>query len=169
MANKTLDQLGESFANFNPVEDDSLLGVVQNWGNELAQQMRINLRVNGTNASSALDGSISVLAVPTAAGFDIKVEMEKYWQYVEYGRRPGKMPPIQSIYEWIQNKRSMQFKIKNAKNRITATKSLAFVIARKIGAKGTPKQPFVQPALQKVTVATLIERMESYIVDSLEG
>ena len=90
------------------------------------------------------------------------------WKYVEDGRKAGKMPPIQSIYEWIQNKRSVQSKIKNAKNRITATKSLAFVIARKIGAKGTPKQPFVQPALQKVTVATHIERMEKYIADSLE-
>lgn len=168
MAKKSLDQLGQDLSNFNPFEDDGLLRVVQNWGNQLAQEMRINLRKNRTNASASLDGSIAAVPTPIGNGFSIKVEMEDYWKYVEDGRKAGKMPPIQSIYEWIQNKRSVQSKIKNAKNRITATKSLAFVIARKIGAKGTPKQPFVQPALQKVTVATLIERMEKYIADSIE-
>lgn len=168
MVKKSLEQLGQDFSDFNPIEDDGLLRVVQNWGNQLAQEMRINLRKNRSNASSTLDGSIIAIPTPTTKGFSIKVEMEDYWKYVEDGRRAGKMPPIQSIYEWIMVKRSMQSKIKNATNRISATRSLAFVIARKIGAKGIKAKPFVQPALKKVTIDTLLERMQEYIADSLE-
>ena len=168
MAKKTLEELGQDARNFNPIEDDGLLRVIQNWGNQLAQEMRINLRKNKTNASATLDGSISAIPSQTPKGFNLKVEMEDYWQYVENGRKAGKMPPIQSIYQWIQEKGSMQSKIKNAKNKITATKSLAYVIARKIAKKGTPKQPFVNPALSKVTIDILVDRIEKYIADSIE-
>ena len=94
--------------------------------------------------------------------------MEDYWQYVENGRSAGKMPPIKNIYQWIQEKRSMQEKIKNAKNRISATKSLAYVIARKIAKKGTRPQPFVQPGLNEVSVDILVQRIEKWVIDSLE-
>lgn len=165
---KSIEQLGEDFSNFNPIEDDGLLRVIQNYGNQLAQQMRINLRKNKTNASSTLDGSISPIVKPKQGGFNLSVEMEDYWQYVENGRAAGKMPPIKNIYQWIQEKRSMQEKIKNAKDRIQATKSLAYVIARKIGKKGTRPQPFVQPGLNQVSVDILVQRIEKWVIDSLE-
>ena len=77
------------------------------------------------------------------------------------------MPPIKNIYEWIQNKRPVQQKIAQSPDRIAATKSLAYVIARKIGQKGTKAQPFVTPSLKQVTTQTLAQRIGRYIADTL--
>jgi hypothetical protein len=93
--------------------------------------------------------------------------MEDYWQYVEEGRRAGKMPPIKNIYEWIRYKRPIQDKIQQSPDKIAATKSLAYVIARKIGQKGTKAQPFVTPSLKQVTTQTLAQRIGRYIADTL--
>lgn len=51
-----------------------------------------------------------------------------YWYFTVYGRRPGKQPPIESILGWLKKK------------GITSDipeRSLAFLIARKIGRLGT--------------------------------
>jgi hypothetical protein len=31
--------------------------------------------------------------------------MEEYWKYLEYGRKSGKMPPIDDILSWINVKK----------------------------------------------------------------
>lgn len=53
---------------------------------------------------------------------------EKYFTVLETGRKPGKRPPISVIEEWVKNK-----PIASDIN----TKSLAFLIARKIGEEGS--------------------------------
>jgi len=164
----SLESIGKEYSDFNPSADDGILRVVQNWGNELIAQMQNRLRANKTNASSSLSQSIEPqIKQARADNLRLTILMEDYWQYVEDGRRAGKMPPIKNIYEWIQNKRPVQQKIAQSPNRIAATKSLAYVIARKIGQKGTKAQPFVTPSLKKVTTQTLAQRIGKYIVDTL--
>lgn len=164
---KKLEQLGQDYEKFNPSEDDGILRIIQNWGNEFIAQMQNRLRINKTNASSSLSQSIQPEIKSQRSGYRLTVLMEDYWQYVEEGRPPGKMPPIKNIYEWIQNKKPLQASIANSPDRIAATKSLAYVIARKIGKKGTRKQPFISPSLKEVTTATLAERIGKYIASSL--
>lgn len=53
---------------------------------------------------------------------------EKYFTVLETGRAPGKRPPISAIEEWIKNK-----PIASDIN----PRSLAFLIARKIGEEGS--------------------------------
>jgi hypothetical protein len=53
---------------------------------------------------------------------------EKYFTVLETGRKPGKMPPISAIEEWVKNK-----PIASDIN----PRSLAFLIARKIGEEGS--------------------------------
>lgn len=54
-----------------------------------------------------------------------------YTYYMQIGRRPGRMPPLEAIEQWIINKglKPIEDKIK--------TSSLAFLIARKIKEEGT--------------------------------
>jgi hypothetical protein len=162
----SLESIGKEYSDFNPSADDGILRIVQNWGNELIAQMQNRLRANKTNASSSLSQSIEP-QIKQANNIRLTILMEDYWQYVEDGRRAGKMPPIKNIYEWIQNKRPVQQKIAQSPDRIAATKSLAYVIARKIGQKGTKAQPFVTPSLKKVTTQTLAQRIGTYIADTL--
>ena len=167
MALDDLEKFGDKNRAFNPSEDDGILRIVQNWGNELIAQMQNRLRINKTNATSSLYESINPEIKGTQRGYRLTVLMEDYWQYVEEGRRAGKMPPIKNIYEWIRYKRPMQEKIQQSPDKIAATKSLAYVIARKIGQKGTKAQPFVTPSLKQVTTQTLAQRIGKYIADTL--
>ena len=167
MALDDIEKFGDKNRAFNPSEDDGILRIVQNWGNELIAQMQNRLRINKTNATSSLSQSIEPQIKGTQSGYRLTVLMQDYWQYVEEGRKPGKMPPIKNIYEWIRYKRPIQDKIQQSPDKIAATKSLAYVIARKIGQKGTKAQPFVTPSLKQVTTQTLAQRIGRYIADTL--
>ena len=167
MALDDIEKFGDKNRAFNPSEDDGILRIVQNWGNELIAQMQKRLRINKTTATSSLSQSIEPQIKGTQRGYRLTVLMEDYWQYVEEGRKPGKMPPIKNIYEWIRYKRPIQDKIQQSPDKIAATKSLAYVIARKIGQKGTKAQPFVTPSLKQVTTQTLAQRIGRYIADTL--
>lgn len=66
-----------------------------------------------------------------------------YWYFLVFGRKPGKQPPIESIMDWIERK------------GITASigiKSLAFLIARKIGKLGTDIYRGERPGLYLFTI-----------------
>lgn len=66
--------------------------------------------------------------------FKIIFNLEEYWKWVEYGRKPGKMPPIGAIENWIRIKPV----IPNAVDgKVPDTKQLAWMIARHIGRVGT--------------------------------
>ena len=162
MPKRSLDDLGEAYSNYNP-SGDGLLRIVQNWGNELSENLRNTLRKNKTNASSVLSQSIASIAKPTPQGFNLKVEMEDYWQYVEEGRRAGKMPPIKNIYEWIQTKKSVQTLISRSKDKRKATQSLAYVIAQKIAKHGTRAQPFIRQNVNEKALQVLSDRIGEYI------
>lgn len=168
MDKRTLSELGEDYKNFNP-SGDGLLRIVQNWGNELSENLRNTLRKNKTNASSVLSQSIGSIAKPKKDGFRLTVEMEDYYRYVEEGRRAGKRPPIQNIYEWIQNKKSVQTLISKSTDRRKATRSLAYVIARKIAKHGTKAQPFIRQNVNEKSLQVLSDRIGEYIGKQLAG
>jgi hypothetical protein len=117
-----------------------------------------NLRENGSIAQGHLRASGRVQRVegdPDAldVGFT-----EPYAYFVEYGRRSGRMPPVADIIGWLKKKTSTRKGIKNAFESAAAhegmsadryLRSLAFLIARAIGKKGTRPHPFFAPAVEK--------------------
>ena len=167
----SLENIGKEYSDFNPSADDGILRIVQNWGNELIAQMQNRLRINNTNATSSLSQSINPEIKGTQRGYRLTVLMQDYWFYVENGRKPtkggGNGELYKNIYEWITYKREMQMKINQSPNKIAATKSLAYVITRKIHREGTKAQPFVTPSLKQVTTQTLAQRIGRYIADTL--
>jgi hypothetical protein len=172
MAN--LDDIGKNFKDFTPSDNDGVTRIIQNWGNELIKQLQNNLLKNKSNASSSLSQSITPEITQPATGYNLSIMMQDYWFYVENGRKPtqggGSGELYKNIYEWIQNKRDLQVNvISKSPDRIAATKSLAYVITRKIHREGTKAKPFVSPALKQVTTQTLATRISEYIVDSLTG
>jgi hypothetical protein len=62
-----------------------------------------------------------------------------YFFYQVHGRKPGKQPPMVDILEWIESKHIEPVDI--------SKKSLAFLIARKIGQAGTDIYTGKVPAL----------------------
>jgi hypothetical protein len=170
----TLDSIGKNFKDFTPSDNDGVSRIIQNWGNELIKQLQNNLLKNKSNASSSLSQSITPEITQPATGYNLSIMMQDYWFYVENGRKPtqggGNGQLYKNIYEWIQNKADIQSKIiSKSPDRIAATKSLAYVITRKIHREGTKARPFVSPALKQVTTQTLATRISDYIVESLTG
>jgi hypothetical protein len=170
----TLETIGKNFKDFTPSDNDGVNRIIQNWGNEFIKQLQNNLLKNKSNASSSLSQSITPEITQPATGYNLSIMMQDYWFYVENGRKPtqggGNGQLYKNIYEWIQNKADIQSKIiSKSPDRIAATKSLAYVITRKIHREGTQAKPFASPALKQVTTQTLATRISEYIVESLTG
>ena len=62
----------------------------------------------------------------------------------EIGRKPGLMPPVQSLIDWIRT-----VKIEPNAEGVRNERDLAFVIGRKIARDGIEAQPYMAPALRK--------------------
>jgi len=72
-----------------------------------------------------------------------------YLEYVEEGRPPGKQPPISDILKWVRIKPLNPRNLKNGqllKRTDARLKSMAYVIARKIGKYGTEATHFYTEA-----------------------
>lgn len=127
-------------------------------GMTIVNDAKQNLRNNGNIAFGELRKSGRVQAVegdPDSidAGFPMP-----YAYFVEYGRRAGKRPPMHNLIEWLRKKTATSRDTKNAFESAAAfmkmdaekyRRSLAFLIARSIGEKGTRPHPFFAPAVEK--------------------
>lgn len=180
---KTLADIGKEYKEFEPSTDGGILDIIKNWGNELIQGFQKNLFKKRTYqgkrgpysanaiASGRLYQNIEPSFKSTEKGYKMTVTMMDYWEYVEYGRGKtqggGSGEVYKNIYQWIMNKPSMQKSIAQSADRIAATKSLAYVITRKIHREGTVAKPFIKPTFKEVTTQTLANRIAKYIADTL--
>ena len=80
-------------------------------GYEIADSVKINIRIDENNHQLVLT-------------------LKDYWKWIENGRKAGKQPPINDILRWI-NKKNIQ-----PRERGLSKRSMAFLIARKIGLQG---------------------------------
>ena len=77
-----------------------------------------------------------------------------YAFFVEYGRRSGKMPPVDDIEQWLKKKNRRNKAVTSAaafmgKTRSSFLRSIAWAIAKRIAKKGTKPHPFLGPAVEK--------------------
>lgn len=99
----------------------------------------------------------------------VSFKLEDYWRYVEYGRGPGRMPPIDDIEKWVS------VKIKDQKpavpdpinGKIPDTRQLAYLIARKIGREGTPAQHPLSNTMWSEEVNILINAIKRNISEQV--
>lgn len=99
---------------------------------KIKEEAKNNIRMNGTTFQGNLARSITVRESSATRG--VVGVGEAYGGAVEFGRRPGKMPPVAPIERWASIK--------------LGAPGAGFVIARKIGRKGTKAQPYMEPAFK---------------------
>lgn len=97
---------------------------------------------SGHNASGQLGDTQSFEIDYSNNTWSITLKMADYWKYLEYGRRPGKMPPVDKILEWINVR-----KILPRNNKKLPQKSLAFAISKSIAKKGIPATHLLQKSM----------------------
>ena len=102
-----------------------------------------NLRANGSVVTGNLRASGKVQKVDEktldVGFFSSDVENKGYARYVEYGRKPGKMPPPDILEAWAYKK----FRLSHKEAR-----SAAWALARSIAKKGTKARPYFEPAVE---------------------
>ncbi len=134
---------------------------LRTFGGLMVSRLSQGLTENNSTASGELDSSISFR--PTASGnrIGIDLSMLDYYIFVDEGRSPGKQPPTSTIEQWLT--------YPNVSDRFgsgglgdTERKSLAFLIARKIGREGTDGNDFftnvIESDLVKRDLPKIIER-----------
>ena len=75
--------------------------------------------------------------------YNVYLNLQNYWKYVEYGRGPGKRPPMEAILDWIKVKPVIP---RERDGVLPTEKQLAFLISRSIGKKGIKGRPILQRA-----------------------
>jgi len=118
-----------------PVTTDKLIDIL----NEAVISMQKNLDKDKTNNSGNLRQALGdnlnqkVLVKKGRVYAKIEAKGADYWGAVDLGRRPGKQPPLEDILSWVKTK---------LRRSDISDKNLAFLIARKIGEKGTKGNKF---------------------------
>lgn len=116
---------------------------------DLTQKYKELLARDGKNASGNLSRSVKALDISfSTKSVTGSISLASYWKYVEYGRKPGKMPPVSKILEWVRVKPDLPRPRNNAKPPTDA--QLAFLIARKIGRDGIKPGNQLEEALNIV-------------------
>ena len=94
--------------------------------------------------------TISYSVSTVSSGWVISVSLADYWRYIEYGRRPGKMPPVSAIENWIKVKQIIphSMTLKSGKTVIPTIPQLSFLIARSIGRRGIAPKPLFKNSFE---------------------
>lgn len=141
------------------------LSPIQNIAKQIIELYRLQLDKDGINASGNLSNNIKSIVEFNDTRLIISLELEDYWKYVEYGRGPGKMPPIDAIEQWIKIKPV----IPEARNgKIPDTRQLAFLIARKIGRDGTVGRYPIEKIKKSDNMKTIIDDVKRELVRQIK-
>ena len=89
--------------------------------------------------------------------FEVIFLLPKYWEYLEYGRRAGKQPPIEAIEAWIRVKPIIPYAVNG---KVPDTRQLAFLIARKIGWEGTEGRKPLTKAMYSDNAENIIQEIK---------
>lgn len=117
------------------------------------------------NASNTLSNTATTIVEVDGTTLSVSFNLEEYWKFVEYGRRPGKRPPIDAIERWIKVKPIIPDPING---RVPTTKQLAFLISRKIGMEGTKAQRPLESAIYSDSMELLINQLKNEIVGQMK-
>ena len=79
--------------------------------------------------------------------YEIIFNAPAYWKYANDGRRPGKMPPVNVIADWVRRRNITPYALKNGK--LPTEDQLAFMIARKIGNEGYDGIHFLEKSIDE--------------------
>lgn len=113
-------------------------------------------------ATGNLAGSVSFNMDFKGVEYQVSLNLLSYWKYVEYGRRPGKMPPIQAILDWIKVKPVIPREING---HLPSERQLAFLIARSIGENGTEGRHVLERANTKIQDQMIESIKQAFLED----
>lgn len=140
------DELASQLSNSSSIISKNFTTALQNSTDIVRDRARRKVGSSPTVYQGTLAKSISTRVTKLTG---IVSTDQVYAKSIEYGRKPGKRPPSDPIEKWARLK--------------LGKSGMGFVIAKKIGQRGTKAQPFFEPALKDS-----IGDIERYFSNSLD-
>ena len=137
------------------IEFKHLQEALGQYAQAITDQYKQNLESSGRRATGNLISSVNSKVTVNGQSFDIEIQLEDYWKYVEEGRGAGKFPPVNKILEWIMVKPILPYPDKNGK--LPTEKQLAFLIGRKIANEGFQGSNDLEHTMEQVDYEHIIE------------
>lgn len=125
--------------------EENTLKSVQQLTEILIDLYRQELTAGRINSSGNLYNSIRSQVVSNNQEITGDLILNDYWEYLEYGRKAGRFPNIQSIKEWIKQKPVIP---SGKSGKLPTTDQLAFLISRKIATKGIQGKYLLERAIE---------------------
>jgi hypothetical protein len=110
------------------------------FGKYLVTQSRANLTRQKKNVTKTLYNSLDYEVKVNPKSIEFDFIMEAYGEWVDKGRKPGKMPPFGAIYAWVA-RRKIQFKDTKTSKFLSYSETARRVMI-KIKAKGIDPSDF---------------------------
>lgn len=112
---------------------------LEKFGKYLVTESRKNLTRKNKNNTRKLYDSLRYEVDVTANAVNFDFIMEEYGEWVDKGRKKGKMPPQKEIFKWVQ-KKGIQFR--DNRGKFKTYESTAWAIAKSIKKRGIPATDF---------------------------
>lgn len=150
-------------------ENDILIHILEEYGNEIINTYRRKLYEGGSTATGTLGNTISATVNAEDGIYEVNLNIQDYWKYVEYGRLPGSFPNIDAIRKWIQVKPVIPY---TYNGKLPTLNELTFLISRKIANKGIEPTYYLNRTLDEIDMQPLedavTQSLEQQLDDSLK-
>jgi hypothetical protein len=137
------------------IEFKHLQQALAQYGDAIADRYKVNLEASGRRATGDLISSVNTKVTVNEQSFEIDLELEDYYKYVEQGRAAGKFPPVDKILQWIRVKPILPQP--DSRGKLPTENQLAFLIGRKIANEGFQGTYDLEHTLQEVDYEAIIE------------
>ena len=149
------------------IQFNHLQDALARYSQAIADQYKQNLEDSGRRATGQLISSVNTRVSVDGSVFEIELQLEDYYYYVENGRGPGKFPPPEKILEWIRVKPILPTPDINGK--LPTENQLAFLIGRKIANEGFEGTHDLENTMETVDYETIIEEaLDQDILECLD-
>lgn len=148
------------------IQFNHLQQALKDYADAIRDQYKDNLERDNRRATGNLITSINTKVNVDGDEFSIELQLEDYWEYVEWDTRPH-FPPTSKILEWVKVKRILPTPMPNGK--LPTEKQLAWMIAKKISKEGTEGTHDLEDALVEVDYENIIEEaLDKDIMECLD-
>jgi len=137
--------------------------ILEQYKDTIVAQLKSKIISDDKVATGDLEKSITGIV----EGTSISIFASEYWYVVNYGRKPGKkMPPIRPIMDWMKV-RGIETNKKNKDGQPSkkGNRTLAWVIAKKIGDEGIQGTNFFWETVNSIVPLITKDIEDSYLKD----
>lgn len=125
--------------------------ILKSYGETIVAAIEDKLAASGKVRSDKIPGSITFNIAKLDSSIKLQILTSDFLNWLENGRKAGKMPPIDSILNWVITKgiRPKGFPRKSKASIFEKQTRMSFAIAKSIAKKGIKPKKIATPIVNK--------------------